>query len=107
MPPHLTIGRWNALKALRKQPELHHRPFAARELKVMHRGGNRRPASGPTLDALRSAGWAEKVNVDLHDNDLPFHVRIDGTAWQITDEGRKAIDACPDEYPGDPVYGKD
>jgi hypothetical protein len=30
--------------ALKDQPELQHRPFAARELKVMHRGGKRRPA---------------------------------------------------------------
>jgi hypothetical protein len=27
--------------------------------------------------------------------------------WQITEAGRKAIAACPDEYPGDPVYGGD
>lgn len=107
MRPNLTIGRWSALRALQDQPELHHRPFAARELKIEHRNGTMRPASGATLSALRSAGWAVKVAVDWHDDDLPFHVQIDRIAWRITDDGRKAIALCPKEYPGDPVYGGD
>jgi len=84
-PPRLTLGRWTALMALKDQPELQHRPFAARELKVMHRGGNRRPASGATLDALRSAGWAEKVATRSAFNDPPSHNRrktMSDTPWK-------------------------
>jgi len=106
-PPRLTLGRWTALMALKDQPDLHERTFAARELKIMHRGGKRRPASGATMAALRSAGWAEKVRVIATDPDAPFAMPADKTAWQITETGRKAIAACPEEYPGDPAYGRD
>jgi len=107
MPPRLTLGRWTALMALRDQPELQRRPFSARELKVMPRSGKRRPASGATLAALRSAGWAEKITVNVLVSDAPFQTQTDKCRWQITEAGRKAIAACPDEYPGDPVYGGD
>ena len=105
MPPRLTLGRWTALMAIKEQPELHHRPFAARELKVMHRGAKRRPASGATMLTLYVAGWVRKVAVSAPDTDAPFAVLAGDTAWQVTEEGRRAIAACPEEYPGDPVYG--
>ena len=63
MAPNLTIGRWAALRALQDQPILMRRPFIARELKILCRGNHRRPASGATMDALRKAGWAEKITV--------------------------------------------
>jgi len=102
--PNLTIGRWMALRALSEQPVLLRRPFMARELKVGVRGGKRRPASGATMDALRKAGWAEKVTVGDAGEGMPFRTGGASTCWQITDAGRAAVDACPDEYPGDPAY---
>jgi hypothetical protein len=104
-PPNLTLGRWNALRALKEQPVFLRRPFVARELKITVRGGKRRPASGATMDALRMAGWAEKITVGGPGEGMPFRTGGASTAWRITDAGRAAVAACPDEYPGDPTYG--
>ena len=103
--PNLTIGRWAALMALKKQPVLLRRPFVARELKIMCRGSHMRPASGATMDALRTAGWAEKIVVGGKGEGMPFRTGGESTCWQITDAGREAVEACPAEFPGDPVYG--
>jgi hypothetical protein len=35
---------------------------------------------------------------------MPFQSGGPISAWEITDAGREAVKACPDTFPGDPVY---
>lgn len=105
--PYLTEGRWNCLRSLKRQRALQRRPFLAGELKIPGRNGVMRPATGPTLSSLEKAGWVERTVYGEPGTGMPFRTGGPISAWQLTDAGRKAIEACPDIFPGDPVYGGD
>jgi hypothetical protein len=104
--PHLTRQRWSCLIALRKNKVLQRREFLARELQTEWRG-KMRPASGATMHSLREAGWVEQVVIGGRGEGLPFRSGGPAKAWRVTEAGQKAIDACPDTFPGEPVYKKD
>lgn len=105
MIPHLTRTRWECLIALKSSRVLTTRPFLARELIIRGRGGRPWPSTGATMHSLREAGWVEQVSVGGSGEGMPFRSGGPATAWQITDAGRAAVDACPDTFPGEPVYG--
>lgn len=104
--PWLTKRRWNCLKAFQRQPHLMDRPFQAKELIICNRRGEWTfPASGAMVDSLRNAGWIEQVIVEP-EKGLGFRVGGPVRMWQITDPGRDAVKACPDTFPGNPIYRK-
>ena len=103
-PPPLTRGRWACLLALKASPVLRRRPFLARELVTEFRG-RQWPSSGATMHSLREAGWVEQVVVGDKGEGMPFRTGGPATAWVVTEAGQAAIDACPDTFPGEPVYG--
>ena len=104
--PHLTRQRWSCLIALRKNKVLQRREFLARELQTEWRG-KMWPASGATMHSLREAGWVEQVVIGGKGEGLPFRSGGPAKAWRVTEAGQKAIAACPDTFPGEPVYKKD
>jgi hypothetical protein len=105
--PHLTLVRWQCLRAFKQNPTLLRRPFLAAELKLPHRSGSRLvPAHGATLYGLEKAGWVERAAWGTQEKNMPFRVGQPANAWQVTHAGREAIAACPDTFPGEPVYGK-
>lgn len=102
--PYLTEVRWKCLRAFRDQPHLMRRPFLAKELKVPARNGVLRPATGPTLVGLEKAGWVRRTIYGSPGTGMPFRTGGPISAWELTDAGREAIAACPDTFPGEPVY---
>lgn len=104
--PQLTRVRWAALKALKGQKALQRRPFMTRELMIPSRWspGKSRPASGATLVSLEQAGWVRRIIIGDKGDGMPFRTGGQATAWEITDAGHEAIAACPDTFPGEPVY---
>ncbi len=102
--PHLTGIRWRCLMGLRASPTLLRRPFLARELIYAGRNGAPRPVSGATMFSLEEAGWVERITIG--NEGMPFRTGGPQNAWQVTDAGREAIKACPDTFPGEPVYGE-
>ena len=104
--PYLTSVRWHCLQAFKRQPALMRRPFLSRELKVEGRNGVLQPATGPTLSGLEKAGWVERTVWGEPGTGMPFRTGGPISAWQVTDAGRAAIAACPDTFPGEPVYGE-
>lgn len=102
--PYLTRQRWACLIALRNNPRLQRREFLARELQTEFRG-KMWPATGATMHSLREAGWVEQVVVGGHGEKMPFRTGGPATAWRVTEAGLEAISACPDTFPGEPVYG--
>lgn len=105
--PYLTSVRWHCLQAFKRQPALMRRPFLAKELKIQARWNDKvlRPATGPTLSGLEKAGWVRRAIWGLPGTGMPFRTGGPISAWELTDDGREAIAACPDIFPGDPVYG--
>jgi hypothetical protein len=103
--PHLTLIRWNCLRSFKKNQLLLRRPFLASELKIPHRNGKLVSATGPTLYGLEKAGWVERAQWGTEEKNMPFRTGSPGNAWQVTHAGREAIAACPDTFPGEPVYG--
>lgn len=103
-PPYLTVVRFHCLRAFARQPSLLRRPFLAKELKVEGRNGVLRPATGPTLFGLEKAGWVRRTIWGLPETGMPFQSGGPISAWELTDAGREAVAACPDTFPGDPVY---
>lgn len=103
--PHLTLKRWECLLALKASPTLQRRPFLAHELKTPGRNGVLRPSTGPTLSGLEKAGWVERAAWGKPGQGMPFRTGGPVNAWQLTYAGRRAVAACPDEFPGEPVYG--
>jgi hypothetical protein len=101
--PHLTRGRWACLKALKASKVLRSRPFLAKELVTEFRG-KQWPSSGATMHALREAGWVEQISIGGKGEGMPFRTGGPATAWVVTPAGQIAIDACPDTFPGEPVY---
>lgn len=55
--------------------------------------------------ALEKAGWVERIDIGSTEG-MPFRTGGPVRAWQVTDAGREAIAACPDTFPGEPVYRK-
>ena len=106
MAPPLTRTRWGCLMALKENRVLRTRPFMAKELKTIYRG-KEWPATGATMHSLREAGWVEQISVGGKGEGMPFRSGGPATAWVITHAGQIAIDACPDTFPGEPVYGKE
>jgi hypothetical protein len=104
--PHLTRARWFWLKALKQSRALQHRPFLASELKNKCDDRLERTATGATLTSLEKAGWVERTLWGKVGQGMPFQSGGLISAWQLTDLGRSAIAACPDTFPGEPVYGK-
>lgn len=102
--PHLTRQRWACLVALRNNPFLMRRAFLASELVIEGRGGRPWSGTGPTLDSLRKAGWVERIAVGGASEGMPFRTGGAAYAWQVTESGRQAVAACPDTFPGEPVY---
>jgi hypothetical protein len=98
--PNLTSARWEVLLYLKTHPHLMARPFLAREIRVAYRGGKHGPASGATMHSLREAGWLRHVVVGDKPGEMPFRTGGPAACWEITDTGREAVAACPDEYPG-------
>lgn len=103
--PYLTEVRWNCLLAFKRQPHLMRRPFLAKELKVPGRNGVLRPSTGPTLSGLEKAGWVRRAIWGTPGQGMPFQSGGPISAWELTDAGVEAVNACPDTFPGDPVYG--
>ena len=103
--PYLTEVRWNCLLAFKRQPHLMRRPFLAKELKVPGRNGVLRPSTGPTLSGLEKAGWVRRAIWGAPGQGMPFQSGGPISAWELTDAGVEAVNACPDTFPGDPVYG--
>lgn len=102
--PHLTRSRWSALKMMKDQKSLLRRPFLSKELKRVSRNEKAVHSShGALLVSLEKAGWVERITVQ--NVGVPFLPGGPRNAWQVTDAGREAIAACPDTFPGDPVYG--
>lgn len=102
--PHLTRARWSALVVLKQSKSLHRRPFLAKELTRIYRTGvGIRQAHGALLFSLEKAGWVERITIGSEG--MPFRTGGPARAWQITPAGHEAIAACPDTFPGDPVYG--
>ncbi len=104
--PYLTFTRWLCLRSFKQNPLLLRRPFLAKELKIPYRNGTLRPAAGPTLAGLEQAGWVERTSWGSPGQGMPFQTGGPISAWQVTHAGREAIAACPDTFPGEPVYGK-
>ena len=110
--PYLTKTRWQALLALKKAKALQSRPFLAKELKVKHYSRVEpgkfyiRPAAGMTMITLEDAGWVRRTVWGAPGQGMPFQSGGPISAWEVTDAGREAIAACPDTFPGVPVYGK-
>ena len=102
--PHLTETRWQCLMAFKRQAILQRRPFLSGELKIPNRHGVMRRASGPTLYALERAGWVERMTWGESGIGMPLRSGGPVCSWQLTDAGRNAIAACPDIFPGEPVY---
>lgn len=105
MIPHLTNTRWAYLCALKASKTLQSRPFLAGELATLRADGGRGfPATGATMASLRDAGWLVPVPLDVGGPGAPFRVGRMAQAWRLTEAGRAAIAACPDTFPGPPVY---
>ena len=105
--PMLTQTRWAALIALKSSRALQSRPFLARELNYAGgRHGQVVAGHGATMASLAEAGWLEAVVVGKKGDGMPFRSGGAGRAWQLTEAGRIAVAACPDTFPGGPVYGK-
>jgi hypothetical protein len=102
--PHLTKRRWDCLRALKASKVLQRREFLAGELMVAGRSGHLKPASGATLYSLCEAGWVAPVVYGGHGEGMPFRTGGAVRAWRLTPAGLKAIEACPDTFPGEPVY---
>lgn len=104
--PYLTSVRWHCLQAFKRQPSLMRRPFLAKELQIQARWNDQvlRPATGPTLSGLERAGWVRRAIWGLPGTGMPFRTGGPISAWELTDAGREAIAACPDIFPGEPVY---
>ena len=106
--PHLTNTRWAYLCALKASKALQSRPFLASELVTLRVGGERGfRATGATMASLRDAGWLESVPLDAGGSGSPFRMGRMAQAWRLTEAGRAAIAACPDTFPGPPVYEDD
>ena len=105
--PHLTKSRWAYLRALKGSIALRTRPFLAKELRTV-KGDFRQQftATGATMSSLCDAGWIEKVRVEIGGRGAPFRVGSVAQTYRVTDAGLAAIDACPDTFPGQPVYEK-
>lgn len=102
----LTRQRWEVLTALKKNPHLMKREFLAREIIINHRDGKTWAASGPTIESLKRCGWVEHVTLGGGWGDgTPFRMGRMPSAWRITEAGLKAVEACPDQFPGEPRYG--
>ena len=109
--PHLTLARWYLLRALKYSKVAQSRPFLPKEIVVMYNylakpGTYERRATGPGMMSLEKAGWVERTVWGAPGQGMPFQSGGSISAWQLTDAGRKAIAACPDTFPGEPVYGK-
>ena len=105
--PWLTRTRWKCLQAFKRQPHLMDRAFLAKEMATQSRRGEWKfPASGATMDSLRDAGWVQQVIIGP-EKGLGFRLGGPVRMWQITEAGRKAVESCPDIFPGEPVYGKE
>jgi hypothetical protein len=102
--PFLTKRRWACLVALKRNKALQRREFLAGELVVEGRNGHPFTATGATLVSLREAGWVDQVVVGGHGEKMPFRTGGPARAWRVTEAGLKAIAACPDTFPGEPVY---
>ena len=105
--PILTERRWLALRALKANKVLHRRPFLAHELRVssVRRSPDKLyPASGALLFSLEKAGWLRRIIIGDKGDGMPFRAGGVATAWEITEAGHEAIAACPDTFPGEPVY---
>ncbi len=103
--PHLTRARWSALVVLKQSKALHRRPFLAKELTRIYRTGvGIRQAHGALLVSLEKAGWVERITVG--NAGMPFRTGGPQNAWNVTEAGKVAIAACPDTFPGEPVYGR-
>lgn len=103
----LTRQRWEVLMALKKNPHLMKREFLAKEIIINGRSGKLWAASGTTIESLKRCGWVEHVTLGASwGNDTPFRMGRMPSAWRITEAGRKAVEACPDQFPGEPRYGE-
>ena len=103
--PALTKVRWACLLAFKRQKVLMTRPFLPHELMYGGRRSGMTPARGPTMVALERAGWVRRTVWGGAGQGMPFRSGGPVNAWEITEAGRVAIDACPDTFPGEPVYG--
>jgi len=84
------------------------RPFMGKELIVISRYGKPHTAPPPMLDSLRRAGWLEQVSIESSLGEgSPFRLGKMPKAWRITDAGRRAVAACPEFNPGEPVGAAD
>ena len=92
--------------ALKASPVLMNRPFLAHELKYGGRKGGDTPARGATMYALESAGWVKRAVFGGKGDRMPFRSGGPVTAWEVTLAGKEAVAACPDTFPGEPVYGQ-
>ena len=70
-----------------------------------HTEEQRRAAAELMEEGMREAGWVEQIVVGDKGEGMPFRTGGPATAWAVTEAGQAAIDACPDTFPGDPVYG--
>lgn len=103
--PHLTKARWFWLRALKRSRALQSRAFVPSELKYKS-DGLEWVATGATLSSLEKAGWVERTIWGVPGQGMPFQCGGPVSAWQLTEAGREAIAACPDTFPGEPVYGR-
>lgn len=83
MKPTLTYARWKALKKLQN----HDQPFTGAQVDI----------KGPTLVSLEECGWVERVEAPAPD--APFAMPTQGHHWIVTNAGREAIAALPDQAP--------
>lgn len=105
-PTNLTYPRYMALKTLRDRPHLLRREFLAAELGRPLHSGHMAGGSGPLLESLRKAGWVERVEITgIPAASTSFHCPGSIAAcWRVTDAGRSAIAAIPDDVPPDITF---
>ena len=103
---YLTKQRWAVLMALKKNPHLMKREFLAKEILINNRHGTPWAASGTTIESLKRCGWVEHVTLGAGWGEgTPFKMGRAPSAWRVTEAGKKAVEACPDVFPGEPRYG--
>lgn len=101
---YLTKARWEALQAFKRQPHLLKREFVAKDLMVRSwENKPLHPAYGMMMYSLQEAGWIERVQIaEGWGSGSPFRMGRLPKAWKVTDAGLKAIEECPDVFPGEP-----
>jgi hypothetical protein len=84
MKPTLTRPRWRALKKLEATKG---KPFIGTDVGV----------KGPSLVSLEECGWVERIEAPA--DDTPFAIATQGHHWRVTDAGRAALAALPENPP--------